>query len=329
MTNTSKNISAFKFLKSEYAKSMLESGKVCITEISDFRKAKYEGTTYDAGEGKVTLNLQNGVETIDVSRLDGIADAFVFCCTRSFYSESLEWAITERKTEKENDSCLLITDVEEFARRVSSAIQDLKYENSKECRYTGRELDIANTEHHSIIDDIQGNPLEAAFVKPKKYEKQDEFRMLWTTKNGKLKNGNNQIKLDAGVQDLLIKVEFDVDEMKALIKNKSHKVGTEMLDENGNAKAGFFVKKEPIGAFRPNVRRHNGRLLLSFMPPANNKQDIGNIKNFSGIDFVGPEVEIGIHCTDSGVLFCETPLNDVSKIRFRSNVSQISDGIAA
>ena len=151
---------AFKFLSREHACKLLDNGNVHLPTIQEFRDPnRYKGRLLDVREGQVKLVSRythyeglakdaHGTlprfyppdQRLDVSNMEyaeelEFSNAYLYCTTGRFFSDSLEWAIGEKR-----DSCVLITDFEAFLRRVSDALSHLQLRGFGECLYIGRDI---------------------------------------------------------------------------------------------------------------------------------------------------------------------------------------------
>ena len=112
----------FKFQAEEHAEAMLSNGNIHLSNIADFRDPqKYGGKTYDDREGQVKVYLENEQGEIEEGIEISLENVFIFCASTDFLSDSLKWAIDEKKTD-----CVLITDIEEVSKRITNQISDLE-----------------------------------------------------------------------------------------------------------------------------------------------------------------------------------------------------------
>lgn len=211
---------AFKFQSTEYAKNMLEDGQVYLARISDFRDpSKYGGAIFDDREGQVSLiNVINPTKCTGGYKFDGldiypkridlsVDDAYVFCCTKYFLSDSLRWAMNE---ETPKDCCVLITDVDEYIRRISESHRDiLSFDAALECQYIGRDIAVTSQMPYSFTQRFIDNPKLAGFVKPDRcgYKEQRELRLMWSPTSAQ--DFGKGIAKNIDITDLLLPVHFE------------------------------------------------------------------------------------------------------------------------
>ena len=200
---------AFKFLSEENAKKLLENGNVHIPNIMDFRdEKKYGGLIFDPREGIAQLHLPSvGYRGMDCNFGDSndgspltfqVDDAYIFCCASRFVTESLKWAIEDKK-----QKCVLITDVDKFVHRLTEYFSDdLSLVSAKNCRYIGRDFALNKVNRDHFLKDIN----EVLFIKPKAYVNQMESRLVWRTIDGS--HSKNFFNANIPLNDLLIPINY-------------------------------------------------------------------------------------------------------------------------
>ncbi|AUR95179.1 hypothetical protein HOU21_gp01 [Vibrio phage 1.202.O._10N.222.45.E8] len=235
---------AFKFQSAEFAKNMLEDGQVYLARISDFRDPdKHGGAILDNKEGQVSL-----INTIKPSQCTGgytfdgmdlypdrvdisVDNAYVFCCTKYFLSDSLTWAMNE---ETPKECCVLITDVEEYIKRISEAHKDiLSFDAALECQYIGREIEVKSQIPYAFTQRFISNPKLAGFVKPDSgnYKAQRELRLMWSPISGQ--DLGKGLAKNIDVTDLLIPVHFEGFD-KNFSSLSSNSVGASIITKDGS-----------------------------------------------------------------------------------------------
>ncbi|MDC5821758.1 hypothetical protein OPW19_18265 [Vibrio europaeus] len=298
---------AFKFQEEKYAKSMLSDGNVHLSNISIFRdSSRFTGQILDKREGIATLH--NGIPTTKCHnyaqnsihafphKLDVIvSDAYVFCCTKYFLSDSLTWAISEGK-----QCCVLITDVDEYINRVSLYFKtSLEFKSAKECQYIGRDFVSTSATPYDNTNYFIQDELNAAFIKPKEYASQRELRLLWTPKSDV--EVSDFLNDNVETTDLLIPVRFhDFDESFSSFGNCT--VGARILTKNGRGNAEYQIQV-PNEVFTPVIHSNGGEKMLGFLSTSN---------HLSGGRFNGGHT--GIFMSDIGCIVCNVYLSDIESI---------------
>lgn len=303
---------AFKFQEHKYAKAMLDDGNVHLSKISIFRdSSKFSGGIFDDKEGIVTIHNCIPVTICDDYSQDNykqdnlhafphkleimVNDAYIFCCTKYFLSDSLGWAISEGK-----ESCVLITDVAEYINRVSLHFStSLEFKSAKECSYIGREFKAKAATPYGIENHFIKDKLNAAFVKPEEYAQQRELRLLWAPRFDI--NPPEYINGNVDTMDLLIPVRFcNFD--KDFSSKENCVVGTRIYTKSGCWDAEYILKI-PNDVFTPIIHIYNGERMLGFLSSS---------KIFSGCRFTGGYMMM--ITSNIGNIVCNVPLSDVESI---------------
>lgn len=292
---------------------MLKLGTVNLTKISSFRNGdKYEKQTLDEDEGIVILrnNIplsqchhnynQNNSHAFPKEFKISINDAYIFCCTKYFLSDSLTWAISEGKR-----SCILITDVELYIDRITKFHNDdLIFKGAMECIYSGNTIEASNALPYGTPQDLISNNLLAAFFKPIEYQQQRELRLLWLPK--KNKDDREFIRNNIDIKDLLIPIVFDnFDE--SFQPSQNHCVGVRVIKNSSDVNAEFTVST-PNDVFTPVIFEEDGFKMLGFLIPSRNIGKVCVSGCRSGMLILG-----------SRILICSIELNDVKQIEFFTN----------
>lgn len=299
---------AFKFQEQQYADSMLNNGNVHLSNISIFRDTrKFSGKILDIKEGIVTLHnrikpikneyIQSCKHAFPTSVNININDAYIFCCTKYFLSDSLTWAISEGK-----QCCVLITDVNEYIHRISLHYQaSLNFRSARECEYIGRDFYASTATPYDRINKFINEPLNAVFVKPKEYAPQKELRILWTPKS----NIKQEEYLNSNIEtkDLLIKVLFH--NFNIFYKSsRPSLVGARIIKKDGRENAKYEIRV-PEEVFSPVIHSKKGHKMLGFLSLSRSNIFIDCL--FKGSDI--PIIQSPI-----GNIVCNVYLNDIEHI---------------
>ncbi|OBU18310.1 hypothetical protein AYY19_00020 [Photobacterium aquimaris] len=300
---------AFKFQSAEHAKSMLEDGQVYLARISDFRDANnHGGTIFDDREGQVSLiNAIQPSKCIGEYTFDGmdfyperidisVDDAYVFCCTKYFLSDSLTWAMNE---ETPKDCCVLITDVEEYIKRISEAHKNvLSFDAALECQYIGREIEVKSQIPYTFTQQFINTPKLAGFVKPdsRGYKEQRELRLMWSPIYAQ-DLGKGIVK-NIDVTDLLIPVHFEGFD-KNFSSLSANSVGANIITKDGSSSPTYRLTT-PAEVLTPVI--HNGQ--LGFMN-TNNTLKGATISNAN----VGLQIN-----GNSPMIICNVALENIERI---------------
>jgi hypothetical protein len=292
----------FKFQKQEHADLMWKNGNVHLSSVKSFRRGAYGGLIDDPREGQVSLyfpvdkkaNYQIYHQRQDVS----LDDAFIYCGSSDFFSGTLDWAISEGE-----ETCVLITDVNAVANKISKDNPELEYIDSRPCLYSGRDIGLFNY-IDPLRDELVKNNMMAAWVKPPQYHPQKEFRMVWRAK-GKLAS-EEYLNKDVSIQDYLIPVTFSG--IEALFSDdKPHTVGARVFTVDGKNDAWFDIQY-PLETFTPVIHKNGSDYLLGFLSPS---------PSIAGGRFNGGQ--IGISMSKYGPIGCNIFLKDVLRIEYRVN----------
>ena len=320
---------AFKFLSSEHARRLLDNGNVHLPTIQEFRDPRrYKGKIVDPREGQVKLVSRythyeglaknaNGTlsrfyppnQRLDVLNTEwaeelDFASAHIYCATRFFYSDSLEWAIGEKK-----DSCVLITDFEAFLRRVSDALDDLQFLGVRECLYIGRDIEETDPGPNSLANYLLADLRRIAFVKPKKYASQRELRAVWQRADGA--SEFEAINLDVpSVRDLCIPMDFSNVRRELLLNCKLPGValGVRIVRKPPGVAAEYLLQA-PLEVFSPVIFRSRPEerwLLGCYYSGEERTFANGHTRN----------AEIGITISRIGPIFCCVHLDQIQRLEF-------------
>ncbi|MCF5904251.1 MULTISPECIES: hypothetical protein [Aeromonas] len=298
---------AFKFQEKDHARLMLENGNVHLSNISVFRdSSRFSGQILDEKEGIVTLHNSIATSVCDFYEQNNrhaypeaveiaVSDVFVFCCTKYFLSDSLTWAISEGK-----QSCILITDVGEYIRRISSYYEStLEWVEAQECQYIGRDFFATSATPYDPTNYFIQKNMNAAFVKPKEYAAQRELRLIWKPKSSfqPQKFLNNDIE----TQDLLIPVLFhDFD--SSYRSSGRQRVGARIISKSGTSNAEYNISI-PNEVFTPVIHTSNNDQMLGFLATSS---------HLSGGNFKGGQ--IGILMSAIGPIVCNVYLKDIEYV---------------
>lgn len=186
----------FKFMQADHADQLLKHGHVYIPALEDFRdEKKYGGKIFDPEEGMAYFTQQSKntpeIQTTHHSTIV-LSKFFVFCLTRNFDLESLQWAMSEGKK-----CCVMLAEPRQFFKGTNDCLDDTHFFGAFPCIYSGRTI---AEDHHTykavafktphfqfVINDFFNrafrHPLWAAYIKDSSYAQQQEFRGVWGFKN--------------------------------------------------------------------------------------------------------------------------------------------------
>lgn len=158
----------YKFGSSNHTASLIDAGNVFLSNISNFRDSGlHSGLIYDGREGQVSLI--DGNDRHDIS----VDDAFIYCTTQELISESLEWAISEKK-----ECAALIVDPQIFLGSLQANLAGFaEFLVGGPCAYAGRDID--RQQLPLLYDQIFAEHNLAAMIKPTNYWAQMEHRAVF------------------------------------------------------------------------------------------------------------------------------------------------------
>ena len=318
---------AFKFLSSEHAHRLLDNGNVHLPTIQEFRDpTRYKGGILDVREGQVRLvsryTLYEGLakdangtlphvyppdQRIDDSNFEcakelEISNAHLYCATGFFFSDSLEWAIGEKK-----DSCELITDFETFLQRVSDALDNLQYQGFGWCNYIGRDIDETDPGPDSLANYLLSDERRIALVKPKEYAAQRELRAVWQRTDGA--SEFEAINLDVPtIRDLCIPADFSDVQKELLLNCESPDValGVKIVRKPPGLTAEYMLQT-PLEVFSPvifRIRPEEPWLLGCYYAGEGRTFGPGHVKN----------AEIGMSVSSLGTVHCCVRLDEIQRL---------------
>jgi len=281
----------FKFIEKKYADSMMEDGAVRLSNASIYRNGDFGGLIDDKREGQLSIFQpeSSGHNHHEIS----IERAYMYCTARNFLSDSLQWAMNDKK-----DVCVLITDVEEFERRLSAEFSDLNFFGMQPCFYFGRE--IQSPPHPECLSThYLESPCDAIWVKPVEFHNQREFRMVWFDESN---TADETIDRKVHIQDLLIPIHYDG--VDVLFTSGEHKVGTKIITKNGDNDA-LFYGHYPSDIFNPVIRKIGENYLLGFLCVR------GKVE---GGVFIGGQLPLS--ASEYGPVVCSVNLEDIERIEY-------------
>jgi hypothetical protein len=292
----------FKFQKYEHAESMWRNGNTHLTKIDEFRNGSYGGKNDDPREGQVSLsypydpkaNYNISLKHEEIS----IDDVYIYCASRDFLSDTLKLAIKDGK-----ESCVLITDVEEFAHRVANISDDLDFVGVRNCIYSGRDIQDGIFQWGGLAASIRESPILSAWVKPVDYEPQREIRFIWKPKGSLI--DESHFNRDIDLSNLLIPIKYGGIE-KLFEASGAHTIVTTIVTSSDGDNP-FFEINYPTEVFTPVIHKSGSDddYLLGFLSPSN---------TISGGRFNGGQ--IGICATNIGVIGCSVYLKDIERIEY-------------
>ncbi len=326
----------FKFLKQEYADSMLAGGNFRVPRLRTFRNAsEYEGLIHDPKEGKVEITntyksyyglAKNAdgllpwivpayevvnVENEPVTRLLDVdtVHAYAYCITKYFLSESLFWAMNE----KGKEACVMIVDVMEFIQRIVGPlktrglfrpiINDCKYDLCDE----DRRIDEIDPNPKSITNKILTDERSVAFLKPPRYSAQMESRIVWW---GESEAIPEYVDLNVPeICDLLIPIRFDGIKKELLSDRSSGQEITCRVNTKDGANPLSYTVRYPSEIFRPVVDQHPGETEphIGFQPQS---------RVIDGMTIRGNGGGTGMTFGDDGSRIIRHRMSNISSINF-------------
>ncbi|MCV9917823.1 hypothetical protein OIU19_03375 [Pseudomonas sp. BT-42-2] len=184
----------FKFQKKSHAEMMLDN-KIFLSNMDHFRDAaKTSGLIHDEYEGS-TIIVQGENEI-----LFQVRNRLIYCSTSHFLSDSLFWAQSEGK-----ECCIMITDPDEFYRRVSAAKDiRLQREYSGPCEYVERIEEVIQRYEKIMPDRLAKKICRQKHIK---FKDQKETRGIWIPPEPISKTCIGQT-LTVEVSDLLVWMDF-------------------------------------------------------------------------------------------------------------------------
>tara|TARA_R110001606_G_scaffold350786_1_gene500930 strand:+ start:1349 stop:2314 length:966 start_codon:yes stop_codon:yes gene_type:complete len=255
----------FRFLESSYLDAFI-SGQVYLSNILNFRKGDFGGLIDDEREGEISLHDFNH----DANKRETIVydpcideDIFVLCTTNNLVSESLFWALKEKRT-----SCCLIVRPNKLIDEISSN-PELTFIGRKNCDYSGR--DFYNIPSfcpwaNQLPFRSWIHKYDALFNKPKNYANQLEHRVCWRAS----KKSRSHFELHTTIPSQIIRVDFEVEEKVALNIRPPLAVSLQIY--------GFDSKVIAEGSFQFSInllsplvyeRKEDNKELLGFKQPQN------------------------------------------------------------
>ncbi len=228
-----------------------------------------------------------------------VSNANIYCVTRYLFTDSLQWAKEEKK-----DSCVLITDYERFLSLASSAVEDVRFDSVKECKYLGRTIEENNPGPQSLTNYFLSEQREVAYLKPIDYQQQKEIRAIWYSPT---KDEATPITLDVdGVADLTLPIDISGINFDEIHKGDI-KLGARIYKRDKTEPAEYVIE-EPSGFFTPVIYCHKeGPRYFGFAYP-------GSIKKISNGLF--KNANAGINYSPIGLIFCCVELDNIERIEF-------------
>lgn len=186
----------FKFMQADHADQLLKHGHVYIPALEDFRdEKKYRGKIVDPEEGMAYFTQQSkNTPEIQITHRTTIvlSNFFIFCLTRNFDLESLQWAMSEGKR-----CCVMLAEPLQFFEGVNDRLDDTHFFGALPCIYSGRTIPKDHQTYKAVafktphfqfaIDDFFNrafrHPLWTAYIKDSSYAQQQELRGVWGFKN--------------------------------------------------------------------------------------------------------------------------------------------------
>lgn len=289
----------FKFLESLHADNLIQKGSLRLGNISKYRDPNLGGLIYDKFEGIVNLRAEYDIEGTHAKitrntnlQIDGV---FIYCTTRNLLSDSINWALGEKK-----DVCVLIVDPVDFARSITNAEIDgkLEFAGGGPCTYKGRTFRFED----DLAKQLYGNPFGASFLKDPEYEKQNEFRLAW------LLNADEPTVPEHFVVQLSNKPKVILVLYKNLDKYFDPElwvgmIGVRVFDHDGEELGGFELE-QPRKIFFPITYDEDEKTYLSFCPEG------------GGDIFSNGYVRGSIEISDIGYLFGKFLVDSIGCIEY-------------
>jgi len=326
----------FKFLSSSHADKLLQQGNVHIPQLLDFQNAdKYDGKILDQDEGLVTIRNHytsykglaknaNGLlpmhfrpyemvetfnQTID---LPFQSSAYAYCITQHFFSDSLQWAISERN----KDKCVLITDFPRFVNLVNQGVKpSVRLLDVRPCVYTGRLIDETDPSADSRSNFLLANQEWIHFIKPPDYESQRELRAIWIDSDEK---GAKAINFDIPeLPSICLPVTFPTIKeaiTKQGVAPESLSYGAR-LNCKGATKQPNYKIRSPAEVCSPVLHKKPGdEWTFGFWYGRLKPRDAKIFADLDSGEAAGGVT--GIKLTDIGAIFCNVSLATVESIEF-------------
>jgi len=203
----------YKYLPKQYAKELVEQGVIKIGTLYSYR-SKYEGDTQrsDPEEGitkhkpkNVTQN-QDGTYNVSV-RIRPMFQGSIMMSQNSYELSSANaymYCFSSKKSKElmdnfeDCDTCVAIKDIKKFFELVSYKLAKIGFiavgdpRDVGPCQYTSREMD----ESHELKN------IPECFIKDVKYKNQDEWRLLWFSRE---KSGST-------VNEIMVPISKDIED---------------------------------------------------------------------------------------------------------------------
>jgi hypothetical protein len=307
--------------------ALLDSGTVHLPTLYEFRDAtRYKGQILDVNEGRVQLECRysffsglakeaNGTLPLNFAPYEHVTfhgasiseeidsgNLLIYCMTRFMLSDSLIWAIGEKK-----ESCALITDVEAAQNHISSAMtaESLTFYGIDDCIYAGRHVVDLDPSRTSVANYLLVDRRRAAFIKPQEYASQREVRAIWLSAGDVLGPVTRSVP---AIRELCIPVRFsgiNVDTVKRPRHGDS--IGGRMYRKSASNPAEFDMQ-QPWDVCSPVIHAIDGEeAMLGFYYA-------GASNTFAHMTF--SNCSIGVLDSHIGRIFCSVPLSDVESIEF-------------
>ena len=255
----------FRFLESCFLDAFI-SGRVYLSNILNFRKGDFGGLIDDGREGEISLHGFN----FDTNQRETIVydpgideDIFVLCTTNNLISESLFWALKEKRT-----SCCLIVRPSNLVEEISSH-PELTFIGREDCVYSGRDFySIPSfcpwTNQLPFRDRI--HKYDALFYKPQNYVNQLEHRVCWRAS----KKSRSHFELQTTIPSQIIRVDFEVEEEVALSIRPPQEISLKIYGFDNKVIAGGNFQFS-IDLLSPLVYecKEDSKELLGFKQPQN------------------------------------------------------------
>jgi len=169
----------FKFFKTAHAEELIKNLALRIGNISSYRDPSHGGLISDEFEGIALFKEEqqlNGVLTTHTQDIKiQIDNVYIYCTTKNFLSDSLNWALSENK-----DTCVLITDPVDFLSSICESTSNLTFGNGAPCIYEGRSFNLNDPRGVELFEDA----INIILLKDKIYARQHEFRFAWHINSG-------------------------------------------------------------------------------------------------------------------------------------------------
>ena len=311
----------FKFAESKFSKEFIDKGQIKIGTLYDYRnEEKYSGKICDNKEGNKTISvrienvstkgneflkhgipmggdgnikLSNSTITLDLNS----KNCYIYCTASELLSDTL----IQYFEEDGYDSCVMITQPNEFFKELDKSFEFGTFINFFSCLYGSRNINLNWEQDKEYIKVLKSFP--ASILKPKEYFHQREIRAILSPNTDSIKPEIIEIP---SLTKYLIDINFDDFDLGVLKgKKTNNRIGVRIKMNDGKPDALFSIKY-PNEMFSPIIYGIDESLLgFKFGTKAETYKE-ANIDN----------AQIGITPTEIGTIFCSNNLNRISRLEY-------------